>query len=315
MLIECERFLEHECGGKAFLVPSCTAALELSCMLTINAGDEVIIPSWSHPSAANAVILRGGVPVFIDVDKDLNIDINRIVPAITAKTKAIMPVHYAGVVAEMVSINAIAEQYGLYVIEDAAQAIGNWKVSGDLGCLSFQEKKNVQCGQGGALIVNNSHLIEQAGIYQNMGTNRISKPVWDWVDIGSSYLMSKYVAEYLHSELIRLSQITKSRQDKWDLYVKTFNADDMCRKKGNGHLFWLMVEDKWNWIQNHDNATSHFDALHMTVPGRKYGRVGGPIIRATKAMKMLVKLSTDGTTTRKTGEHRTGPQETLRVCV
>ena len=265
--------------------------------MVLRPGDEVIMPSWSHPSAANAVILAGGIPVFVDVNNDLNINIDCIVRAITSKTKAILPVHYAGVVADMAAINHIAQWHGLYVIEDAAQAIGNWKVSGDFGCLSFQEKKNVQIGQGGALIVRNEQFIERAGIYQNMGTDRLQKKNWDWVDIGSSYLMSELLADKLHEQLLRLPEITKSRQDRWDVYDSNFHDHkERGRQRGNGHLFWLMVEDKWEWMKSHLHSSSHFDALHLTIPGRKYGRTGGPIVTATKAMNMLVKLSTDAST-------------------
>lgn len=298
MLKECERLLEAECGGKAFLVPSCTAALELSCRMVLNPGDEVIMPSWSHPSAASAVILAGGSPVFVDVNEDLNIDVCRIVEAITHKTKAILPVHYAGVVCDMQSINDIAASYGLYVIEDAAQAIGNWKVSGDFGCLSFHEKKNVQVGQGGALIVRNQDFIDQVSVYQSMGTNRFKKPNWDWVGLGSSYLMSERLAELLHVELLKLPKITKSRQERWDYFnsMPTMLDVEKATKRGNGHLFWFFVENKWDYLEAKGSelkATSHFDALHMTIPGRKYGRVGGHITRATKAMRMLVKFDTN----------------------
>ena len=133
MISECESLLRAECGGEAFLVPSCTAALELACKLTIQPGDEVIMPSWTFPSTASAVVLAGGTPVFVDVDQNLNAHPARIEEAITSKTKAILPIHYAGVVANMGAINDIAKYHGLYVIEDAAQALGNWKVTGDLG--------------------------------------------------------------------------------------------------------------------------------------------------------------------------------------
>ena len=129
------------------MVPSCTSALELACMMILEPGDEVIMPSWTFPSCANAVILRGAVPVFVDVDQNLNLDPVLVRHAVTHKTKAIMPIHYAGVLANMSEIILIANQYGLYVIEDAAQAIGNWKVSGDFGCLSFHYTKNVECGK------------------------------------------------------------------------------------------------------------------------------------------------------------------------
>jgi dTDP-4-amino-4,6-dideoxygalactose transaminase len=262
--------------------------------MVLNPGDEVIMPSWSHPSAANAVILAGGVPVFVDVNDDLNIEVLAIRVAITSKTKAILPVHYAGVVADMTVINNIADAHGLFVIEDAAQAIGNWKVSGDFGCLSFQEKKNVQIGQGGALIVKNEKFLDRVQVFQNMGTDRHKNPNWDWVGVGSSYLMSEKLAPMLYEQLAMLPHITKARQDQWNVYADNFKEHaDKSYYVGNGHLFWLLVEDKLEWINTHQHATTHFDALHMTPPGRKYGRVGGPITRATKAMQKLVKLYTN----------------------
>lgn len=292
-------------------MPSCTAALELSCLLILERGDEVILPSWAYPSCASAVILRGGVPVFIDVDKDLNMDPLKIREAISSKTKAIMPIHYAGVVAEMPMINTIAESYGLYVIEDAAQAIGNWKVSGDFGCLSFHSTKNVQCGEGGALIVKNPAFIEKAEIIRDCGTTKArykrgETSGYDWLEVGSSYLMSSYTAEHLHEELIRLPEITLKRLERWDFYNKTVDAKEKCTKRSNGHIFWFFVEDKWNWLKEAKGlkASSHYDALHLTIPGRKYGRAGGFITNSTRAMQKLVKLSTDGS----------GQTETARIA-
>ena len=290
----CEDVLERECGGKAFLTPSCTAALELACMMVIKPGDEVIMPSWTFPSTASAVIRQGGIPVFVDVDRNLNMDPNHITMALTPRTKAIMPIHYAGVVAQMDKINDIAQMYGLYVIEDAAQAIGNWKVTGDFGCLSFHSTKNVQCGEGGALIVKNPAFIEKAEILRDCGTTKAKykrgeTSGYDFLEVGSSYLMSEYAAVKLLEELQILPEITARRRKIWNLYHEALHSEGTL---GNGHIFWMMVDNKWEWLKGKKHVSSHYDALHSTLPGRKYGRAGSPIIRSTEAMLRLVKLNT-----------------------
>lgn len=289
-------FLTRECGGRAFLTPSCTAALELAAMMIIEPGDEVIMPSWTFPSTANAVILRGGVPVFVDVNRHLNIDISLIEPAITSKTKAIMPVHYAGVTCQMLEINEIAEKHGLYVIEDAAQSIGNWKVSGDFGCLSFHYTKNVSCGQGGALIVKNEKFIKKAELMAHCGTtkaafNRGETVDYDWLDVGSQYLMSLAQEKILNEQLNVLDEITRHRREVWEFYQANIEAEDRCVKIGNGHIFWVMMDNKWERLKTL-KATSHYEALHNTIPGKKYGRVSGEITRAVEAEKRLVKFNT-----------------------
>ena len=267
----------------------------------MNPGDEVIIPSWGHPADCNAVVRAGGVPVFVDVDEDLNISPEWVLKAITRKTKAILPVHYAGVVSDMKAINSIAKMYGLYVIEDAAQALGNWKVSGDCGCVSFHSTKNVQCGEGGALILNNPVFEEKAEVLMDFGSNRAKfkrgeVKRWDYLLAGSSYRMSAYAASHLYEELQKLPEITARRQARWDELDQVIDNKVRSTKRGNGHLYWCFVNDKWNWLQTEQakalRASSHFDALHLTLPGRKYGRVGGPIIKAVEAMKSLVKLAT-----------------------
>ncbi len=292
-----ESLLVKECGGsECLLTPSCTAALELACMLVIEPGDEVIMPAWTFPSTANAVILRGGVPVFIDVNNDLNMQVFDIYDAITPKTKAIMPVHYAGVLADMDCINVIASQKGLYVIEDAAQAIGNWKVSGDFGCLSFHYTKNVSCGQGGALIINNPQFVEKAERMAYCGTtkarfNRGETLGYDWLETGSQYIMADPLKPILLDQLERLEEITAKRKEVWQFYQENIEGTERCVNVGNGHIFWVMRDNKWEWLKT-ARATSHYDALHLTIPGRKYGRAGGIINKATDAMKRLVKYNT-----------------------
>lgn len=298
MIEQCEKLLEVECGGKVFVTNSCTAALEIACMLVLEPGDEVIVPSWAHPANVCSVVRAGGVPVFVDVDENLNIDPIRAKEAIGPKTKAIMPVHYAGVLAE--NLKPLADRHGLYLIEDAAQAIGNWRVTGDFGCLSFHATKNVQCGEGGALVVNNLAFLEKAEQIISWGTdkarfNRGEAKTWNWHGIGSSYGLSRYAAEHLYEELQDLDYITIRRQRAWDVYETCLGG----RKRGNGHLYWFETANRAEFIHMAERVgikvTRHFDALHMTPPGRKYGRVGGPIERATRAMERLVKLNTNVT--------------------
>lgn len=282
--------LEEECGGKAYLMPSCTAALELACMMILEPGDEVIMPSWAFPSCANAVILRGGVPVFIDVDMDLNLDPTLVNNAITAKTKAVMVIHYAGVVGRVEELSAICDRYGLYLIEDAAQAIGNWKVLGDFGCLSFHYTKNVSCDQGGALIVNNSDFIDKIELMMHCGTNKGKVKNYLWLTIGSQYIMSRFQQRVLETELKSLDKITKLRKNIWSIYNDKCPAIVHSQKVGNGHLYWWFQHDKWAHV--HGDVTSHFEALHNTIPGRKYGRAGGPCNKSLRAQDMLLKLNT-----------------------
>lgn len=299
---KCEDFLSQECDGHAFLVPSCTAALELSCMMILEPGDEVILPSWAFPSCANAVILRGATPVFVDVDSNLNIDPEEVIKAITPKTKAIMPLHYAGVKPQMDRIIAIAEKYGLYVIEDAAQAIGNWKIMGDFGCLSFHYTKNIQCGQGGAIVVKNERFLDRVKLMMHCGTDKYKfynneRDRYDWLTVGSQYIMSEYAAEKLYDELQRIDEITDKRMSIWEIYSRCCpDHGHRAVEIGNGHIFWFDMPDKWAWMTQMRmcgvKVSSHFEALHLTIPGRKYGRAVGPINTATRAMKRLVKLDT-----------------------
>ena len=222
---KCHKFLEEKLHcKKTLLTHSCTAALEMAAiLLDIKPGDEIIMPSYTFVSTANAFVLRGGVTVFVDIREDtLNIDENLIENAITDKTKAICVVHYAGVACEMDKILEIAQKYNLPVVEDAAQALGSFYKGkplgtiGDLGCFSFHETKNVISGEGGALIINNPKYIERAEIIREKGTNRsqffrgeVDK--YTWVDIGSSFLPSDMVAAYLFSQLENMDKINQKR--------------------------------------------------------------------------------------------------------
>lgn len=229
---KCSEWLEKKTGtARALLTTSCTHSTEMAAILSdIKPGDEVIMPSYTFVSTADAVVLRGGGPVFVDIRPDtMNIDENLIENAITKKAKAIMPVHYAGVSCEMDTIMDIANRHNLIVIEDAAQAIGStYKGTacgtiGDYGCLSFHETKNLSMGEGGALLIQNSDNIERAEIIREKGTNRskfwrgeIDK--YTWVDAGSSYLPSELNAAYLYAQMNNYEEIQHFRMNAWHLY-------------------------------------------------------------------------------------------------
>lgn len=229
---KCNEWLEKKLNSsKALLTTSCTHATEMAAiLLDIKQGDEVILPSFTFVSTADAVVLRGATPVFVDIRPDtMNIDENLIEGAITEKTKAIIPVHYAGVPCEMDQIMSIAEKHGLRVIEDAAQAIGSTYKNkycgtiGDYGCLSFHETKNLSMGEGGALLIRDGDNVEQAEIIREKGTNRskfwrgeIDK--YTWVDVGSSYLPSDLNAAFLFAQLEEFDHIQKCRMDIWNQY-------------------------------------------------------------------------------------------------
>jgi len=264
---KCNAWLEEKTGcHKALLTHSCTAALEMAAILAdIQAGDQVIMPSYTFVSTANAFVLRGGVPVFVDIREDtLNIDERLIEAAITPRTKAIVPVHYAGVACEMDTIMAIARNHNLLVIEDAAQGVmATYKGRplgsiGDLGCYSFHETKNIISGEGGALLINNPTFADRAEIIREKGTNRskffrghVDK--YSWVDIGSSYLPSEIIASFLWAQMEDADFITSNRIAIWDSYQQAFEnlvltgqarlpfVPSYCEQ--NAHMFYLLTRD------------------------------------------------------------------------
>ena len=262
---KCHQWLEKTTGTKkALLTHSCTAALEMAAILAdIQPGDEVIMPSYTFVSTANAFVLRGGIPVFVDIRPDtLNIDENLIEAAITNKTKAIVPVHYAGVACEMDTIMRIAEKHNLLVIEDAAQGVmGFYKgkalgTIGHLGAYSFHETKNIISGEGGALLINDPRFIERAEIIREKGTNRsqffrgeIDK--YTWVDIGSSFLPSEIIAAFLWSQLESSQNITNQRLETWEQYHKGFKELEVSKKirrpiipgdcSHNAHMYYILT--------------------------------------------------------------------------
>ncbi len=318
---KCQLWLQNYLGcHKVLLTHSCTAALEMSAILAdIQPGDEVIMPSYTFVSTANSVVLRGGIPVFVDIRPDtLNLDETKVEAAITPKTKAIFPVHYAGVGCEMDSLLALAKSYNLAVIEDAAQAFGaGYKGKplgsfGNLAAFSFHATKNVVSGEGGALIVNDPELVERAEIIWEKGTNRskffrgqVDK--YTWVDIGSSYLPSELVAAFLFAQLEKSELITQRRLEIWRHYHDACADLEAQRKiertsipndcQPNAHIYYFLVKDlevrtkvlsflKENGVQ----ATFHYVPLHSAPAGRKYGRVAGDMSVTEDIADRIVRL-------------------------
>lgn len=305
--LKCHRWFESALRcKKALLVTSCTHALEMaSILIDIQPGDEVIMPSYTFVSTANAFVLRGAKIVFVDIRTDtMNIDEKLIESAITNKTKAIVPVHYAGVACEMDVIMSLANKYNLFVIEDAAQAImSSYKgkllgTIGHLGCFSFHETKNYTSGgEGGLLVINDDVFIDRAEIVREKGTNRsqffrgmVDK--YSWVDIGSSYLINDLSAAYLWGQLERSDEIMQDRINSWKLYYETLKP---LEKKGcfelpkipsvceqNGHMFYIKVKNLnertqllKHLKQDHINAVFHYVPLHSSIAGMKYGEFSG----------------------------------------
>ncbi len=317
----CNAMLEDWIGcPKALLTHSCTAALEISAILGgIGPGDEVIMPSYTFVSTANAFVLRGGVPVFVDIRPDtLNIDESRIEVAITDKTKAIVVVHYAGVACEMDTITAIADRHGLMVIEDAAQAIfSTYKGRplgsfGHLAALSFHETKNVISGEGGALLINVPQFIERAEMIREKGTNRnqffrgeVDK--YTWVDIGSSYLPSELVAAFLWAQMEEAATITKRRLALWQHYHESFvslEADGLVHRPRiptecahNAHMYYLLLPSREKrsdfiaYLRNRGiGAVFHYVPLHDSPMGRRAGRTSGSLDHTRILSERLVRL-------------------------
>jgi dTDP-4-amino-4,6-dideoxygalactose transaminase len=317
----CQRWLEAQIGcHKALLTHSCTAALEMTALLAdIQPGDEVIMPSFTFVSTANAFALRGGVPVFVDIRPDtLNLDETKIEAAITPHTKAIVPVHYAGVGCEMEAIMALAAQYNLLVIEDAAQGIlSSYKGRplgslGHLGALSFHETKNVISGEGGALLVNGKEWAERAEIIWEKGTNRsqffrgqVDK--YTWVDLGSSYLPSEINAAFLWAQLEQAEAITRRRLEIWALYHEAFAGLEQQGKlrrpiippecRHNAHMYYLLLPDlaqRTACLHRLDaagvKAVFHYVPLHSAPAGRKYGRAHDDLSLTQAISERLVRL-------------------------
>jgi len=318
---KCQLWLEESTGAKsALLTHSCTAALEMAAILAdIKPGDEVIMPSYTFVSTANAFVLRGGIPVFIDIRPDtLNIDETKIESAITPKTKAIVPVHYAGVACEMDVIMEISERYNLVVIEDAAQGImSTYKGRslgsiGHLGTLSFHETKNIISGEGGALLINDDRFVERAEIIWEKGTNRsqffrgqVDK--YTWVDIGSSFLPGEIIAAFLWAQMENASEITRIRLAIWEYYHQAFESLERIKKVRrpivpngcihNAHMYYLLlnnIESRTDFIQVMRESgiatVFHYIPLHSSPAGKKHGRFVGDMSVTESISERLVRL-------------------------
>ncbi|OAB63460.1 dTDP-4-amino-4,6-dideoxygalactose transaminase [Leptolyngbya valderiana BDU 20041] len=318
---KCHDWLQKYSGcKKALLTHSCTAALEMCALLAdIQPGDEVIMPSYTFVSTANAFVLRGGVPVFVDIREDtLNLDESLVEAAISSRTKAIVAVHYAGVACEMDKLKALSKQYGLLLIEDAAQALMSTYRKcplggiGDLAAFSFHETKNVISGEGGALFVNNPSLVDRAEIIRDKGTNRsqffrgeVDK--YTWVDIGSSYLPGEIIAAFLYAQLVQAKEITQSRLAAWNIYhqgLHKYEELKILRRPiipehccHNAHMYYVIArsENERNFIidflKSHEiNSVFHYVPLHSSPAGRKYGRVSGKMSVTDSISSRLVRL-------------------------
>lgn len=318
---KCNAWIEEFTGTKkALLTTSCTHALEMAAiMCDVKPGDEVIMPSYTFVSTADAFVSRGATVVFVDIDpKTMNINADLIEEAITSKTKVIVPVHYAGVSCDMDKINALAEKYNLKVVEDAAQGFGSTykgKALGtlsDYGCYSFHETKNLSMGEGGALLIKDSENAEKAEIVREKGTNRskffrgqIDK--YTWVDFGSSYLPSDINAAYLWAQLEKEREIYNSRMNCWNIYYKDLRE---LEEKGvielpfipegcvhNAHMFYIKAKDcderteLIDYLKAHDIQTVfHYIPLHSAPAGIKYGRFHGEDKYTTKESERLLRL-------------------------
>ncbi|MCI5955487.1 MAG: dTDP-4-amino-4,6-dideoxygalactose transaminase [Clostridiales bacterium] len=317
----CNEALEALTGApKALLTTSGTTALEMAAiLLDIQPGDEVIMPSFTFVSTANAFVLRGAKIVFVDVDPDtMNLDPECVRAAITPKTRAIAPVHYAGVCCDMDALNAIAREHGLAMVEDAAQAVGSlYKgrqagTMSSVGCFSFHETKNYSMGEGGAVVLNDSAMIDRAEIIREKGTDRsrfyrgqVDK--YTWVDIGSSFLPSEMNAAYLLAQLEAREQITAARMARWNQYAAGLAdleaAGALTRMKvpahctHNAHMYYILLrslEERTALIaylrERGISAVFHYVPLHSAAAGLKFGRFAGEDRYTTALSERLLRL-------------------------
>ena len=305
-------------GGKVLLTPSCTHALEMASMLiNLSPGDEVILPTYTFTSAATAVTKFGATPVFVDIDEETKgINVDQVVQAITSRTKAISWVNYGGVPPEIEKIQSIAEENKIFLIEDNAHGLGGkYKGKalgsfGDLATQSFHGSKNIQCGEGGALVVNNINLIERAEIIREKGTDRsrylrgdIQK--YQWIDQGSSYLLAEPLAAILQGNLESFNDIQSSRLEIWSQYYEaletnskvTLNTKPDSEGANVAHIFYLTIKDKQYYEQILERArfekiqlASHYQPLHNSIAGIKLGRSSFTYNNAVNFSKTILRL-------------------------
>lgn len=318
---KCHQWLETITGShRALLTHSCTAALEMAAvLLDIQPGDEVIVPSYTFVSTANAFVTRGGIPVFVDIRKDtLNLDETLIESAITSRTRAIIPVHYAGVACEMDAIVEIARHHGLMVVEDAAQglmatyqgrALGS---IGDLGTYSFHETKNVISGEGGALLINNPQFESRAEIIREKGTDRSrffrgAVDKYTWQDIGSSFLPGELIAAFLWAQLEEAEKITQSRLRAWQQYHLSLDGlenDGFIRRpfvppecQHNAHMYYILLspdidrQKVLDYLKGRGiGSVFHYVPLHSSPAGLRYGRTHGELKNTIDLSERLIRL-------------------------
>jgi dTDP-4-amino-4,6-dideoxygalactose transaminase len=317
----CHGWIEkRSCCNKALLTHSCTAALEMAALLLdIQPGDEIIMPSYTFVSTANAFVLRGGVPVFVDIREDtLNLDERLIEAAITTRTKGIAPVHYAGVACEMDTIMAIAKRHNLKVVEDAAQGVmASYKGRalgsiGDLGAYSFHETKNVISGEGGALLVNDSELALRAEIIREKGTDRsrffrgeVDK--YTWQEVGSSFLPGELIAAFLWAQLEEADRITQERLTSWQRYhemLESLESKGVLRRpivpddcQHNAHMYYVLLAPEIDrqkvldeFKRNDIGAVFHYVPLHSSPAGQRYGRAHGTLDVTNCQSDRLIRL-------------------------
>ena len=317
----CHQWIEqYTASKKALLTHSCTAALEMSALLlNIQPGDEIIMPSYTFVSTANAFVLRGGIPVFVDIREDtLNLDERLIEAAITSRTKAIVPVHYAGVACEMDTIMEIARRHRLHVVEDAAQGVmASYKGRalgsiGDLGAYSFHETKNVISGEGGALLVNHPALSLRAEVIREKGTDRgrffrgeVDK--YTWQEVGSSFLPGELTAAFLWAQLEEAESITQNRMDSWNRYHQMLEGLEFtgavrrpiipAECQHNAHMYYVLLApgiDRQRMLEKlkQDNIHSvfHYVPLHSSPAGLRYGRQHGAMTNTDTLSERLIRL-------------------------
>jgi dTDP-4-amino-4,6-dideoxygalactose transaminase len=317
----CHQWIEEQAGcAKALLTHSCTSALDLAALLLdIKSGDEVILPSYTFVSTANAFVLRGAVPVFVEIREDtLNLDEGLIEAAITARTRAIVPVHYAGVACEMDTMLAIARRHDLKIVEDAAQGImAGYRnralgTIGDLGSFSFHETKNISSGEGGCLLIRDADLVQRAEIMREKGTDRgrffrgeVDK--YTWQDVGSSFLPNEMTAAFLWAQLEQAQQITAARIAIWRRYhemLEPLESHGLLRRpivpadcQHNGHIYYILLApgiDRQQVLEglkrNNIGAVFHYVPLHSSPAGMRFGRTHGELALTTSLSARLVRL-------------------------
>jgi dTDP-4-amino-4,6-dideoxygalactose transaminase len=318
---QCHQWLESNVGvKKALLTHSCTAALEMAALLIdVQPGDEIIMPSYTFVSTANAFVLRGGIPIFVDIRVDtLNLDETKIEAAVTDRTKAIVPVHYAGVACEMDTIMKIAHKHSIQVVEDAAQGVmARYRSKplggiGHLGALSFHETKNIISGEGGALLVNSDEYAITAEIVREKGTDRsrffrgeVDK--YTWQSVGSSFLPGELIAAFLSAQLEQATKITALRMEIWFRYkvlTESLEQEGVLRRpqipvecEHNAHIFFVLLADGIDRKRVLEemkragvHALFHYVPLHSSPAGQRYGRVHGDLTHTNQLSERIIRL-------------------------